>query len=230
MPVELERFDVLTFDCYGTLIDWETGLAAALRDALPGLGGVTDDALLEEYASHEAAAERGPYRRYRRVLADGLRGVARAHGFDVADDVAARFSLSVRDWPAFPDSTDALRRLRERFRLGVITNCDTDLFLASSERLGVAFDWVVTAEMAGSYKPSLRNFELAFDMIPVPPERILHVAQSLYHDHVPAKQLGLVTVWIDRRQARPGFGATPPAEATPDETYPDMASFADAAT
>jgi 2-haloacid dehalogenase len=229
MPVDFRRFDVLTFDCYGTLIDWEAGLAAALRDALPDLPVVTDEELLEEYATHEAAAERGPYRTYRQVLAEGLRGVAVAHALSVTDDVAARFSESVRDWPAFPDSADALGRLRSGFRLGVITNCDTDLFLASSERLGVVFDWVVTAEMAEGYKPSLGNFELAFDMIAVPPGRILHVAQSLYHDHVPAKQLGMTTVWIDRRRARPGFGATPPAEARPDATFPDLASFADAA-
>jgi 2-haloacid dehalogenase len=228
MSLDLDRFEVLTFDCYGTLIDWETGLAAGLREALPALG-VPDDRLLEKYAVHEAAAERGPYLSYRRVLAEGLRGVARAHGRAVSDEVASRFSESVRDWPAFPDSAEALRRLRERFRLGVITNCDTDLFLASRERLGVTFDWVVTAEMAGSYKPNVRNFELAFDMIPVPPERILHVAQSLYHDHVPAKQLGLATVWIDRRRERPGFGATPPATVTADASFPSMAAFANVA-
>ena len=125
----------------------------------------------------------------------------------------ARFSESVRDWPAFPDSAEALTRLHGRFRLGVITNCDTDLFAASAERLGVAFDWVVTAEEARAYKPSLRPFELAFETIDVPRERILHVAQSLYHDHVPAKELGLTSVWIDRRRDRPGFGATPAAEA-----------------
>ena len=108
----------------------------------------------------------------------------------------------------------------------MVTNCDTDLFAASNDRLGVVFDWVVTAEMAGSYKPSVRNFELAFETIELPRERILHVAQSLLHDHVPAKALGLTTVWIDRRHGQPGFGATPPAEASPDATYPSMASFA----
>jgi 2-haloacid dehalogenase len=110
----------------------------------------------------------------------------------------------------------------------VITNCDTDLFAASSERLGVTFDWVVTAEMARSYKPAPAGFELAFETIAVPRERILHVAQSLFHDHVTAKQLGLTTVWIDRRHGRPGSGATPPAAATPDATYPSMEAFADA--
>ena len=113
------------------------------------------------------------------------------------------------DWPAFPDSPDALARLAARFRLAVITNCDDDLFAASNRRLGVTFDWVITAQQVGTYKPSERNFEVAFERIGVPRERILHVAQSLFHDHVPAKRLGLTTAWIDRRHDRPGSGATP---------------------
>jgi 2-haloacid dehalogenase len=230
VPVDLDAFDVLTFDCYGTLIDWETGLLAALREALPGAAGVrvADDALLETYAGHEAEAERPPYRSYREVLATGLRGVAADLELEIADEAVARFSESVRDWPAFPDSAEALRRLHERYELSVITNCDTDLFAASSERLETDFDWVVTAEMARSYKPALAGFELAFETIDVPRARILHVAQSLFHDHVPAKQLGLASVWIDRRHDRPGAGATPPAEASPDATYPSMRAFADA--
>ena len=228
MAVDFGRYDVLTFDCYGTLIDWESGLLAALRAALPGVEA-SDDELLETYAAAEADAERPPYRAYRDVLAAGLRSVAASHGRNVDDEAAARFSESVRDWPAFPDSAEALARLKTRFRLGVITNCDTDLFAASNERLGDTFDWVVTAEMARSYKPATRNFELAFETIPVARGRILHVAQSLYHDHVPAKGLGLTTVWIDRRHDRAGHGATPPASATPDATYSNMAAFADAA-
>jgi 2-haloacid dehalogenase len=229
VPVDLDAFDVLTFDCYGTLIDWEAGLMTALREALPDAADVGDDRLLELYAGHEAEAERPPYRSYREVLAAGLRGVASDLGLEADDDALARFAESVRDWPAFPDSADALRRLHERYRLGVITNCDTDLFAASSERLGLTFDWVVTAQMARSYKPAPAGFELAFETIDVPRERILHVAQSLFHDHVTAKQLGLTTVWIDRRHDRPGSGATPPATASPDVTFPTMRAFADAA-
>jgi 2-haloacid dehalogenase len=135
----------------------------------------------------------------------------------------------VGDWPAFPDSADALRLLQTRYRLGVITNCDDDLFAASNRRLGVTFDWVVTAQAVGSYKPDPRNFQTAFAAIGLPQERILHVAQSLFHDHLPAKALGLSTVWIDRRHDRPGFGATPPATITPDAVFPDMAAFASAA-
>ena len=228
MAVDFAAYDVLTFDCYGTLIDWETGLLAALREALPGSVDVGDDALLETYARHEAEAERPPYRTYREVLAAGVRGVADDLRLDVGDDAVARFAESVLEWPAFPDSAEALGRLHERFRLGVITNCDADLFAASSERLGTDFDWVITADAARAYKPALTGFELAFTTIPVSRERILHVAQSLFHDHVPAKQLGLTTVWIDRRHDRPGSGATPPARATPDATFPSMQAFADA--
>jgi 2-haloacid dehalogenase len=228
VPVDLAAFDVLTFDCYGTLIDWEAGLLAGLREALPQASGLADDLLLETYAGHEAAAERPPYRSYREVLATGLRGVAADLGASVDEEAVARFSESVRDWPAFPDSAEALRRLHARYRLGVITNCDTDLFAASSARLETVFDWVVTAELAQSYKPGLAGFELALETIGVPRERVLHVAQSLFHDHVPAKRLGLTSVWIDRRHERPGAGATPPAEATPDATYTSMQAFADA--
>jgi 2-haloacid dehalogenase len=220
------RFEVLTFDCYGTLIDWEAGIAAALRAARPEGWPATDEELLERFAAHEAEAERGPYVPYRRVLARCIRGIADDQGVEVTDEAVDRFSTSVGDWPPFPDSADALRRLAARFRLAVLTNCDDDLFARSNDRLGVRFDWIVTAQRVRSYKPSPRNFEIALDMIGVPGDRILHVAQSLYHDHVPAKALGLATVWIDRRHGRRGSGATPPAEAEPDATFPTMAAFA----
>jgi 2-haloacid dehalogenase len=158
-----------------------------------------------------------------------LRGVCGELGVEPTDAEVESFGGSVADWPTFPDSAGALARLKARFRLGVITNCDDDLFAASNRRLGVAFDWIVTAQQAGSYKPDPHNFELAFERIDVPRERILHVAQSLYHDHVPAQAFGLATAWIDRRHDRTGFGATPAASATPDVVAPDMASFADLA-
>ena len=225
--LDLAAFDALTFDCYGTLIDWETGIVEALRPVAAAHGSdVTDEALLEGFARYEAALEAGPYRSYREVLAGALRGLASDFGFEPSDDEVAVFSGSVGDWPAFPDSAEALAALKRRFRLGVITNCDDDLFALSNRRLGVEFDWVVTAQQARGYKPDPANFEFAFVRIDVPRERILHVAQSLFHDHVPAKALGMTTVWIDRRQGRNGFGATPPAEAAPDLVVPDMLSFA----
>jgi 2-haloacid dehalogenase len=224
------QFDVLTFDCYGTLIDWESGILAGLRQVL-GAHGVEppDDELLAVYAGLEASAEAGPYRRYREILGDCLRGVAARYGIAADDREVAAFGDSVGDWPAFPDSAAALARLHDRFRLGVITNCDDDLFARSAARLATDFDWTVTAQSVGSYKPDLRNFEIAFERIGLPRERILHVAQSLFHDHVPAGRLGLRSVWIDRRRGLPGSGATLPAEARPDAAFPDMASFATAA-
>ena len=222
-------FDARTFDCYGTLIDWEAGILAALRSIAPGLREVDGELLLDEYANAEASLEAGPYRRYREIAGEAMADVARAHGAEPTAADVARLGGSVADWPAFPDSHEALARLKTRFRLGVLTNCDDDLFAASNARLGVAFDWVVTAQQVGSYKPDERNFaalleRLASDGVDQP--RILHVAQSLFHDHAPAQRLGFRSVWIDRRHDRPGAGATPPADATPDATFPSMAAFA----
>ena len=229
--LDYTAFDALTFDCYGTLIDWEAGILAGLRAALaPGGAHPSDDDLLEVYGRVEAAAEAGPYRRYREILAHCCREVCAQFGVEPDDAASARCGGSVPAWPAFPDSAEALRQLQSSYRLGVITNCDDDLFAASNERLGVRFDWVITAQSVGSYKPDPRNFETALATIALPRERILHVAQSLFHDHVPAKALGLSTVWIDRRHDQPGSGATPPATVTPDAVFPDMASFAAAAT
>jgi 2-haloacid dehalogenase len=226
--LDLTRFDVLTFDCYGTLIDWEAGILAALHRALPGVDA-TDDALLEAFGRHEAAIEAGPYRSYRDVLAGTVRAIAVELGAAVGDEATAAFGGSVVEWPAFPDSAAALADLAARFRLGVITNCDDDLFAASERRLGVTFDPVVTAQQTRRYKPSPRGFEVAFERIGLPTSRILHVAQSLFHDHVVAKRLGLKTVWVDRRAGRAGSGATPPAAATPDLVVPDLRTLADLA-
>jgi 2-haloacid dehalogenase len=229
--LDFARFEALTFDCYGTLIDWEAGILAGLRPVLARRGiAPADDELLGVYAGFEASAERGPYARYRDILGRCLAGVVAHYGAVAEPAEIATFGDSVGAWPPFADSADALAALHERFRLGVITNCDDDLFARSAERLRTRFDWVVTAESAGSYKPDRRNFDLALERIGLPRERILHVAQSLFHDHVPAKAMGFTTVWIDRRHDRPGFGATPPADAAPDATFPDMASFAAAAT
>jgi 2-haloacid dehalogenase len=218
--MDYSGFDALTFDCYGTLIDWERGILAALPPDLDG------EAALEAYAQLESELEAGEYLRYREVVARCYDGLAAR--YDLPPGGGDAFADAVGDWPPFPDSPAALARLKERFKLGVITNCDDDLFARSNARLGVEFDWVITAQQVGAYKPSARGFEEAFARMDIPRERILHVAQSLFHDHVTAKRLGLSTVWIDRRAGR-GGGATPPAEATPDATFPDMASFADAA-
>jgi 2-haloacid dehalogenase len=231
--LDFGAFDALTFDCYGTLIDWEAGILAGLRTALLPHGvDAADDELLETYAKAEASLEAGPYLRYREILARGGEAIASSRGTTLTAGEAAAFGGSVADWPAFPDSHDALARLKTRFRLGVLTNCDDDLFAASNRRLGVDFDWVVTAQQVGSYKPDERNFAALLERLAsdgVAPERILHVAQSLYHDHAPAQRLGLRSVWIDRRHGRAGAGATPPADARPDASFVSMADFAAAA-
>jgi 2-haloacid dehalogenase len=227
---DFTRFDALTFDCYGTLIDWERGILNALQPVLaPHAVTASEDELLECYAQAEAELEAGPYLPYRSVLEESLRRLCGELGFEAREDETRAFSDAIAAWPAFHDTAPALRRLHARFKLGVITNCDRDLFALSNRRLGVTFDWIVTAEDAEGYKPAMAPFETAFATIDVPRERILHVAQSLYHDHVPAKALGLSSVWIDRRHDRAGAGATPPADAQPDRTFPDMASFASAA-
>jgi 2-haloacid dehalogenase len=231
MPeLDYSRFEALTFDCYGTLIDWESGILARLRAILSARDmAPDDDALLEAYAGEEAGIESGPYLRYRSVLARACMATCRAFGVEATREEAAGFGASVPDWPAFADSAGALVALAGRFGLGVITNCDDDLFAGSNLRLGEPFRWVVTAQQVGAYKPSHRGFELAFGRLAIPRERILHVAQSLFHDHVPAAELGVTSIWIDRRRGRAGTGATPAARAAPAASFPDMASFASAA-
>ncbi len=231
--LDYDHFDALTFDCYGTLIDWETGILAGLRAALK-LHGVDapDDDLLEAFAAAEARLEGGHYLPYRTILAMAGRSVGSGLGVEIGDEEAATFGDSVGAWPAFDDSTRSLKQLRRRFKLGVLTNCDDDLFAASNRRLGVEFDWVVTAQQVGSYKPNPHNFEVLRERLHeggIASARILHVAQSLFHDHAPAQRLGMHSVWIDRRHDRPGGGATPPSDARPDATFPSMAAFAAAA-
>jgi 2-haloacid dehalogenase len=231
--MDTQTLAACTFDCYGTLIDWEAGITAGLRPIVRAHGvTVDDDRLLELFGESEARLEAGRYLPYRTILAMTARSIGRELGFEVTDDEAEAFGGSVIDWPAFDDSTRSLKILRRRFKLGVLTNCDDDLFAASNGRLGVDFDWVLTAQQLGAYKPNPHNFEALRERLHesgIAASRILHVAQSLFHDHAPAQRLGFKSVWINRRHDRPGSGATPPTEARPDATFASMAAFADAA-
>ena len=231
----LSDFDALSFDCYGTLIDWEAGICGALRpwasrDGVP----VGDEELLRSFGAAEAAAEAGhPSDLYPAILARSMHSMGRDLGIPVTDDAAERFAASVPEWPAFPDSPDALNRLARHCRLIILSNVDRRSFAGSNRRLSVTFSTIITAQDIGSYKPSLHNFEVLVTearRLGVRDGRLLHVAQSLFHDHVPAKALGLPTVWINRRINRPGWGATPEptAKVTPDWTFATMADFADA--
>ena len=234
--MKLTDFDALSFDCYGTLIDWEAGLSAVLVPWARARGlTLTAEQLLTEYAGVETAVEaEGPTQLYPDVLARSMQLLGAKLDAEVTGEDAARLATSIPDWPAFPDSRDALLALGQRFDLIILSNVDRASFAASRARLGVTFASVITAQDVGSYKPSPRNFDaLAAEAarLGVGPGRLLHVAQSLFHDHVPAKRAGLPTVWINRRHDRPGWGATPepPAPVTPDWEFPSMAAFAAAA-
>ncbi|MDO8476652.1 MAG: haloacid dehalogenase type II [Candidatus Rokubacteria bacterium] len=225
--IDFASKQVLSFDCYGTLIDWETGILAALRPILSRHGVTVDaDRMLTLYGEIESTAEHGPYRPYREVLTAVVSELGTRLGITISGADAARFADSVGDWPPFADTRAALAALKHRFRLAIISNVDDDLFARTNQQLGVEFDWIVTAQQVGSYKPSPNNFHHALARFGLPKAAILHVAQSLFHDHVPAKQLGLDTVWLNRRHGKAGFGATPPATARPDLEVPDLATLA----
>jgi putative hydrolase of the HAD superfamily len=233
----LEDFEALSFDCYGTLIDWEAGIAAVLGPWARENGLHDDDeALLTAYAEQEARVEaEHPQALYPEVLARSFTALAADLGRPLAEQDADRLATSVPDWPPFADTVDALAALAQRYKLIILSNVDRASFAGSNARLGVVFDAVVTAEDVGSYKPSPQNFTALAEAatgLGVGPGRLLHVAQSLFHDHVPAKRAGLATVWINRRHDRPGWGATPQprSDVRPDWEFPSMAAFARACT
>jgi 2-haloacid dehalogenase len=224
------RYEVLSFDCYGTLVDWEGGIVSGLRPVLRAHGvEASDDEILDLHAGTEhrlqSASEEGGYVKYRDVLGEEVREAGRRWGFEPSPSEIEALPDSVRYWLPFPDTVNALRLLKSRYELAIISNVDDGLFALTARYLEVEFDYIITAEQAGTYKPSLGNFELALERIGAAPERILHVAESLFHDHVPAKKLGLDTAWVHRRADRGGFGATPPAEADFDIEVPDLESL-----
>ena len=224
--MNLREFSVLTFDCYGTLIDWETGLRQAFAQVFDAHGITADfERLLLQFGEHESVLEQGPFMEYKAVLRGVLASIAKLYGFTPTPLQLDAFALSVGEWPPFADSRDALRALKKQYKLVVVSNVDDDLFAHSAAQLGVMFDDVITAQQVRSYKPSYNNFNLALARIAVPKERILHVAQSLYHDIAPAKALGLSTVWVNRRAGKTG-GATPESDARPDLEVPDLATLA----
>ena len=231
--MDANKYEVLSFDCYGTLVDWESGIISGLRPVLRGHGvEATDDEILGLHAQTEhklqAASKKGSYLKYRDVLGEEVREAGRRWGFEPSRSDVQALPDSVRYWLPFPDTVNALRALKGRYKLAIISNIDDGLFALTARYLEVEFDYIVTAEQAGTYKPSPNNFELALERMGTAPEKILHVAESLFHDHVPAKRMGLDTVWIHRRAAKGGFGATPPAEAEPDLEVLDLESLVSA--
>jgi 2-haloacid dehalogenase len=225
--LNFDDYTILTFDCYGTLIDWESGIWEALRPILEAHGAPMgrEDALVL-YGELESEVERGAYMNYKAVLRTVLEGFGARLGFTPTEAELDAFSHSVKDWQPFPDSPSALAELAKKYKLVIVSNVDDDLFAHSAKKLGVTFADVITAQQVKSYKPAEAHFHEAFRRVSVPREKILHVAQSLFHDIVTAKTLGLSTVWVNRRHNKPGAGATPPVEATPDVEVPDLATLA----
>jgi 2-haloacid dehalogenase len=232
--VNLVDFRALSFDCYGTLIDWEAGIAAVLGPWARERGlALDDEALLAAYSDHEVRAEaEHPEELYPDILRRSFAGLGRQLGAEVTEEDARRLSASVPEWPAFGDSHDALVSLGRRYQLIILSNIDRASFAGTNRlQLATTFDCVVTAQDVGSYKPSPRNFDALLEnaaRLGIADGQLLHVAQSLFHDHVPAQRAGLPTVWINRRHDRPGWGATPapPVDVTPDWEFPSMEAFA----
>ena len=233
--MKLTDFKALTFDCYGTLIDWESGMIAALAPLTAKLAGrLSRDEILQAHARHEAAQQaQTPAKPYRELLAIVYRRLAEEWGVAVSWSECLTYGRSVKDWPAFPDSAAALLYLKQHYKLIILSNVDNESFSASNDRLQVAFDAIYTAEDIGSYKPSDRNFDYMLakiETLGLSKARVLHTAESLFHDHAPANRFGLANCWIYRRHDKQGFGATMDPGAMPkyDFRFNSMADLAKA--
>jgi 2-haloacid dehalogenase len=203
---------------------------AAVRPVLASHDlSVDDKEVIRLYAKFEAEEESGSYRRYRSILRGVMASLGAKLGFAPTESDLEALPSSVGSWPPFADTVEALGRLRKRYKLVILSNIDDEMFAETAKQLETDFDEVITAEQVGSYKPALANFRFAVDRLGVPQERILHVAQSLYHDHAPAKEVGFTTVWVNRPSRWPGTGVALPADASPDLEVPDMTSVAAAA-
>ena len=219
--MKLTDFKVLTLDCYGTLINWETGIFRGLRSLAAKAGAfMLRDEILESFAKHESAQEKEtPAMVYSQLLSVVYKRLAKSWGVAVTHEEANTFGASVPDWPEFSDSVEALLYLKKHYRLVILSNVDRVSFRASNARLKIVFDAVYTAQDIESYKPSEQTFEYMLgrlkDDFGLEKPDILHTAQSLFHDHAPANRIGLASAWIDRRHAEKGWGATPPPPGQP---------------
>jgi len=227
--LDFNKFEVVSFDCYGTLIDWEGGILPVLKQLLSNREiDFSDDGTLELFAEFESELEneKNAYIKYREILQQIVHKFGQRFNFEPTETESGTeingLVDSLKNWQPFPDTVAALTALKQKYKLAVISNIDGDLFAGTAKHLKVEFDWLIAAEQVRSYKPSTRNFEIALETMGIAPEKLLHVAQSLYHDIVPAKALGISTVWVNRRHDKTGFGATMPASAKPDLEVPDL--------
>lgn len=233
--MKLSDFKALTFDCYGTLIDWESGMIAGLEPLTRQVDHSLDrDTILQAHAHHESSQQRWtPAHSYSDLLAIVYKRLADQWGVKVSRDECETYGQSVGNWPAFSDSVESLQYLQQHYKLIILSNVDNRSFAASNARLGIEFDAIYTAEDVGSYKPSDRNFEYMVEKLQtmnLQKSDILHTAESLFHDHGPANRHGLASCWIYRRHAQEGFGATmdPGSQPSVDFTFHSMAELANA--
>ena len=226
--LDFSRFRFISFDCYGTLIDWETGILSALRPILDKHSiDLPDTELLQLYGELEAEAETGEYKPYRNVLRDVAAGIGKRLGFEASSAEQNSLPDSLSSWRPFPDTVNALRDLSSKFKLAIISNIDDDLFVASARHLETNFDHVITAFQAHANKPSPTIFRLAQERLGISTQEWLHAGQSIYHDVIPAKSLGLSTVWVNRPSKRPGVGAVRQAIGVADLEIASMTGIAD---
>jgi 2-haloalkanoic acid dehalogenase type II len=233
MNMKLSDFKMLTFDTYGTLIDWESGIYNGLGPLLDKLPiNLSRDEVLELFAAYERQQQAEyPQQLYSELLADVSRAMAKKWQLKVSDEEAFDFGRSVKNWPEFADSAASLQYLRQHYLVATVTNCDRISYMGSNARLEIEWDGIYTAQDIGCYKPNLRNFDYMFERarrdLGVLPHEILHVAQSLTHDMVPATQMGMTKVWINRRHDVEGLGATAPphGEYTIEFEFNSMADF-----
>jgi len=217
----VEPFDIITFDCYGTLIDWETGIISAFQAEAARHGvELTGDQIIAAYSAEEPAVESGPYRSYREVLGETARRVAAGFGWELSTDRARFLAASLPRWKPFADTNPVLERLASRFKLGILSNIDDDLLAATRRQFNVNFDLVVTAQQVKSYKPGVAHFEEA--MARADGKRLLHAAQSYFHDVVPACKLGIPVVWVNRKAS-----SVEPGGPLPTHEVRDLAELAD---
>ncbi len=228
LALDFSRFSIITFDCYGTLMDWESGILGAIRPIISAHGAhLSDVDILRMYGEIEAHEESGEYQPYKEILRAVVRGFGTRLGFVPSDKEQQSLPNSLASWKPFPDTVAALRQLKQKFKLGILSNIDDDLFSGTAPQLEIEFDNVVTASQARAYKPSPDIFRLAQKEIGLPPQQWLHAGQSIYHDVIPAQSLGIATVWVNRPSPLPNSGAAKPALAKPGLEVSSLQELAD---
>ena len=223
--LDFDGFEWLSFDCYGTLVDWETGISTAVAEVLRSHGiSRTGSEILALFADAEPKAQtaRG-YSEYRSVLREVMALIAAELGVTCSESELGCLADTLPDWPVFPDAPDALNTLKTRYKLAIISNVDDDLFAGSARALGIDFDAVITSQQMRAYKPDLRGFNAALERMGCDKDRWLHIGESLYHDIGPANRMGIASVWVNRPDRG---GGTRQTDAVPDLVVADLAELA----